>query len=78
MVSGDGLMPRYDFDCQGCGMTRMDVWVSNFRDATETFDASQLVPCGNCGGKKWTKLPCAPNFNVTGFNAKNHYGAKHE
>ena len=68
-------MPRYDFKCLSCGNVREDVWVSNFRDASGTFNATLLAPC-ECGVSQWERLPSAPNFSVGGFNAKNGYGLR--
>jgi predicted nucleic acid-binding Zn ribbon protein len=63
-------MPRYDFKCTSCGKIRQDVWVSNFRDALNT--RIMVSPCDECGA--WMeKLPCAPNFTINGYNAKNGY-----
>lgn len=64
-------MPRYDFKCPNCGTIRADVTVSNWRDAGGHVE---LCDCGY----EMAKVPSAPNFTVKGFNAKNHYGAKHE
>lgn len=68
-------MPRYDFKCLNCGAIRKDVWVSNYRDASNTFNASELTPCA-CGSRLWEKLPCAPNFTIGGFSEKNGYGLR--
>lgn len=71
MVSGDGLMPRYDYLCE-CGRVHLDVTLTNWADVSGHHET-----CSHCG-QEMKKMPAAPNFNVTGFNAKNHYGAKHE
>lgn len=67
-------MPRYDFKCPKCGTIRADVTVSNWHSATGD---EMPYDCPKCG-KRMVKQPSAPNFKVTGFNAKNHYGAKHD
>ncbi len=61
-------MPRHDYRCTVCGVTRTDVWTSNFRDASNTRPP---VIC-DCG-REMVKLPAAPAFTVTGYNAKNGY-----
>lgn len=66
-------MPRFDFTCE-CGGVRKDVVVSNWTSAT---GRQMPIHCPDCQ-KEMTKQPAAPNFSVKGFNAKNHYGAKHE
>lgn len=69
------MSPRFDFRCTKCASLREDVWVSNFRDATDSFAGTDIAPCVECGGTM-EKMPAAPNFSVKGFNAKNHYGVK--
>lgn len=69
-------MPRFDFRCTTCQRIREDVWVSNYRDATDTFDAALLAPCDHCGARTWEKVPAAPNFSIGGFAAKNNYGLR--
>lgn len=63
-------MPRYDFACVN-GHVRPDVWMSSYRDALgcTTLD---ITPCEHCG-EPLMKQPCAPNFSVKGFSAKNGY-----
>ena len=67
-------MPRYDFKCPNCGTIRADVTVSNWRSATGDEMPYDCLDCGT----RMVKLPSAPNFSVKGYNAKNHYGVKHE
>lgn len=62
-------MPKYDYRCPSCGATRIDVWVSNYRDATNSREPV-ICECGHVGMEK---LPCAPNFQVKGYNAGNGY-----
>jgi len=62
-------MPRYDFECAN-GHVRENVWVSSYRDALNA--PVGVSPCVECG-LVMTKKPCAPNFTVKGFNAKNGY-----
>jgi len=64
-------MPQYDYQCIVCEKKRENVMVSNYRDAQGHLELCE------CGGEM-RKLPAAPNFQVKGFNAANHYGAKHE
>ena len=63
-------MPRYDFGCKN-GHVRKDVWMSSYRDALGTTKLD-ITPCLECG-EPLEKLPCAPNFYIGGFNAKNGY-----
>jgi len=65
-------MPRYDFKCAN-GHVREDVWVSNFRDATNTPVLVSL--CEVCG-LPMEKQACAPNFAVHGYSAKTGYSTK--
>lgn len=67
-------MPKFDFKCTICDGERTDVTVSNWTSAT---GAQMPIHCPNCGAQM-EKKAAAPNFNVKGFNAKNHYGVKHE
>jgi hypothetical protein len=71
-------MPRFDFKCPLCGNVRHDVWVSLLNLERKDF-GKDISPClrmiGDglvCGGIL-EKQPCAPNFSVKGFNAKNGY-----
>lgn len=66
-------MPRFDFKCPKCWNQRLDVVVSNWTSAT-----GRQIPINCTCGTEMVKQPAAPNFKVTGFNAKNHYGAKHD
>lgn len=66
-------MPRFDFSCS-CGGKRVDVVVSNWTSAT---GRQMPIHCPLCQ-KPMVKQPAAPNFKVTGFNAKNRYGVKSE
>lgn len=59
-------MPRYDYLCD-CGRVHLNVTLTNWADATEHHE-----PCSNCG-LAMKRLPPAPNFVVTGYNAKNGY-----
>lgn len=61
-------MPRYDFKCAN-GHLREDVWVSMSRAAQKP---AYILECDICG-QPMDKQPCAPNFSVSGFNAKNGY-----
>lgn len=36
------------------------------------------MPINCVCGVEMVKVPAAPNFSVKGYNAKNHYGAKHD
>lgn len=69
------MSPRFDFKCPQCGTIREDVWVSNFRDATDSARGTDYAPCERCGGVL-EKMPAAPSFRVTGYSAKNSYGVK--
>lgn len=62
-------MPRYDFKCAN-GHVREDVWVSSFRDALNAPAA--ITPCEHCG-LVLVKQPCAPNFSISGYAARNGY-----
>lgn len=64
-------MPRYDFKCEDCGHVREDVWMSTYRES-QGVDTLDIAPCEKCGGLL-RKMPSAPNFTVTGYNAKNGY-----
>lgn len=62
-------MPQYDYQCLLCRQIRLDVTVSNWRDAD-----GRVELCG-CGGTM-VKQPSAPHFMVKGYNASNGYGRK--
>ena len=65
-------MPRYDYACKN-GHVRKDVWVSIANTHLAAFGKIvDITPCLECG-EPLEKLPCAPNFTVKGFNAKNGY-----
>lgn len=65
------VMPRFDFKCPDCGLVRYDVWISGYRDS-QGLRTADIAPCEFCGGIL-EKQPAAPNFSVSGFNAKNGY-----
>lgn len=65
-------MPRWDYKCIKCDKLRLDVVVNNWKDATGYH--REICECGG----EMKKQPAAPNFSIGGYNAKNHYGAKHE
>jgi putative FmdB family regulatory protein len=58
-------MPRFDFKCPACGTLMSNVYRG-------TSDTQRPQVCINCDALM-EKLPSAPNFTVTGFNAKNGY-----
>lgn len=64
-------MPKFDFKCPSCSTVRSDVWVSNWTAAT-----GRQMPINCECGKEMEKQPAAPNFTVSGYNAKNSYGVK--
>lgn len=65
-------MPTFDFKCPTCDGERKDVRTSNWTSAS---GREMPINCPNCGAAM-VKQAAAPNFNVKGFNARNHYGAK--
>lgn len=62
-------MPRYDYACKN-GHVRKDVWVSHF--SAQLDRRLDISPCLECG-EDLERQPCAPNFTVGGYNAKNGY-----
>jgi putative FmdB family regulatory protein len=62
-------MPRYDFHCDTCNLTKELVLSS--------YQAAGNIKCVECGSTL-TKLPPAPNFTITGYNAKNGYSKSDE
>lgn len=61
-------MPQYEYQCPDCKKTRTVTCSIEDRDRTWRCTCRQPM----------VRLQAAPNFNVTGYNAKNHYGAKNE
>lgn len=60
-------MPIYDYECKDCG--------HKFEELARVED-TKLV-CKKCLGTGY-RLPSAPNFRITGFNAKNGYNLPKE
>lgn len=67
-------MPTYDFRCVKCGHVREQRY--------QSYAAMQIATDWGCGEPSSTqkrctgfmeRLPSAPAFTVTGFNAKNGY-----
>lgn len=58
-------MPTYSYHCSGCGRTK---------DLQVPIDFRHIltVTCSDCK-LEMDRLPSAPAFKVTGFNAKNGY-----
>lgn len=54
-----------DFECPACGAVKIDVWLP-------TRVTRLICECG----KDMQKRIAAPDFKITGFNAKNNYGLK--
>ena len=60
-------MPIYEYECASCDYTR-DVLFTSIGEAERAIN----MPCEKCGAFIVRKMS-APNFRVTGFNAKNGY-----
>lgn len=58
-------MPLYTYQCHACKKEHTQVRFIEARD--------QASQCPSCGSWHTWKKPDAPNFVVTGFNAKNGY-----
>ena len=67
-------MPRYVFKCVRCGHEETVSLAWRHRDLVAIYcratDCKPAVPGGQC---RMERQPTAPNFSVTGFNAKNGY-----
>jgi predicted nucleic acid-binding Zn ribbon protein len=63
-------MPVYVYKCQRCGKTEDRFY--------QSFKQMCLEPSVRCidDGSRMERVPSAPAFKVTGFNAANNYGVK--
>jgi putative FmdB family regulatory protein len=62
-------MPLFDYRCDQCGTVHQDLLVKHHTQ----FYAPRCPTCGKIGLEK---LPSAPSFKVSGFNAKNGYSGE--
>lgn len=74
-------MPLYEFKCAAC--EHEQTMMLRVRDVTDVrlFENTPpehrfVVVCSKCGEPGMERVPSAPSFKVTGFNAGNGYSRK--
>ena len=63
-------MPHWDFKCKECG--RVDTLSYENHHAKVSAVHDEGIACPTCGGDM-IQLPCAPNFEIKGWSARNGY-----
>ena len=70
-------MPRWDFKCDRCGRVEEMSFVDYYDRSAQVHEVGvycqAVLGDGMICGGEMRQQPSAPNFNVTGFNAKNGY-----